>query len=238
MTQCLFRDDAYLQQCQATVIAVDERGIELSHTVFYPLGGGQPGDTGTLACADGRVLQIIDTRKGESQGSIVHIPAPDSPTLAVGDTVSAQIDWARRYRLMRMHTALHLLSVALPYPVTGGQIAEDKGRLDFDLQGEQPDKDSVAAQLNALITTGLPVTTQWITDAELDAQPELVKTMSVTPPRGAGQIRLLRIGTAQQIDLQPCGGTHVGNTAEIGPMVVQKIENKGKQNRRVTITFA
>ncbi|WP_137937887.1 alanyl-tRNA editing protein [Chitinivorax sp. B] len=238
MTQCLFRDDAYLTSCDAEVIAIDERGIQLSHTVFYPLGGGQPGDTGQLQHADGRIVRITDTRKGEGLDSIVHIPAPESPSLRVGDRVTATIDWDRRYRLMRIHTALHLLSVALPYPVTGGQIAEDKGRLDFDLQGEQPDKTTAAAFLNALIEAAHPVSTHWITDEELDAQPELIKTMSVSPPRGVGRVRLLKIGDMQQIDLQPCGGTHVRNTQEIGPMLVQKIESKGKQNRRVVITFA
>ena len=230
----IFRQDAYAKTCTATVTGVDERGIRLDRTIFYPTGGGQPGDTGRLLRGDLRAIAIRDTVKGVSPGEIVHVPA--EPTdLAVGETVTLEIDWERRHKLMRMHTCLHLLSAVLPYPVTGGQVAADKGRLDFDIPEAALDKDAIAAQVNALITEDLPVTSRWITDEELAAKPELVKTMSVKPPSGQGQVRLIEIPGR---DLQPCGGTHVARTGEIGRVQVVKIEKKGRLNRRVIVAFA
>jgi misacylated tRNA(Ala) deacylase len=226
----IFRQDAYARTCTATVTGVDERGIRLDRTVFYPTGGGQPGDTGRLTRADGRTVAIRDTVKGASPGEIVHVPTEPSD-LAAGETITLELDWERRHRLMRMHTCLHLL----PYPVTGGQVAADKGRLDFDIPDAALDKDAIAAQVNALIVENLPVTSQWITDEELAAKPELVKTMSVKPPTGHGQVRLIEVSGR---DLQPCGGTHVARTGEIGPVQVVKIEKKGRINRRVVVAFA
>ncbi|UCE30209.1 MAG: alanyl-tRNA editing protein [Burkholderiales bacterium] len=234
-TEPLFRDDAYLRRCTARVVAIGERGIELDRTVFYPLGGGQPGDTGRLRRADGPTVRIVDTRKGESPETIVHVPEPESPALSVGDVVEAEIDWDRRYALMRIHTCLHVLSCVVTAPVTGGNIAPDKGRLDFDIDMSLLDAVHIERELNALIERAVDTETVWITDAELDAQPELVKTMSVQPPRGAGRVRLLRI---PGIDLQPCGGTHVRNTGEIGRIRVLRIRSEGRRNKRVEIGFA
>lgn len=234
MTTALFRDDSYLRSCQALVLAADERGIRLDHTVFYPQGGGQPGDTGTLRFLDGRTVQIIDTRKGDGPEEVLHIPAPDAPLPSPGDAITADIDWERRYRLMRMHSCLHLLCALVPGAVTGGQISDGRGRLDFDTPGDALDRDDLTRRLNEMITTDHPVTARWITDAELGARPELVRTMSVTPPIGQGRVRLLDI---EGVDLQPCGGTHIRRTGEIGCVAVTKIENKGKQNRRVIVGF-
>ncbi len=233
MTEILFRDDAYLRHCEATVVAVDAQGIRLDRTVFYPEGGGQPGDQGVLELADGREIAIVDTRKERDSGEIVHIPA-EPFELAPGTRLTARIDWARRHRLMRMHTCLHLLSAVVVAPVTGGAVADGSGRLDFDLP-ESPDREEVEVRLNALIAAGAPVATRWITDAELDARPELVKTMSVQPPRGVGRVRLVEVAG---IDLQPCGGTHVADIGEIGPVTVTKIEKKGRQNRRIRLALA
>ena len=235
MTALLFRDDAYLAQCDARVIAVDARGIQLDRTVFYPTGGGQPGDCGVLRRADGRVVAIADTRKGEAADEVLHVPAPGAELPEPGEAVIAEIDWSRRHRLMRMHTCLHLLSAVIPGAVTGGQIADGKGRLDFDVPGETLDKEALAARLNQLIVADHPTVTRWISDEELAARPELVRTMSVKPPMGQGRVRLLDIAG---VDLQPCGGTHVRRTGEIGPVTIAKIENKGRQNRRVVIGFA
>jgi misacylated tRNA(Ala) deacylase len=235
MTELLFRDDAYARSCEATVTAVTEHGIVLDRTSFYPTGGGQPGDTGTLRRADGTMVPIADTVKGAAPDEVVHVPAPGAPTLAPGDTVTAEIDWERRHRLMRMHTCLHLLCAAVPGAVTGGQIADGRGRLDFDVPSGALDRAAIEARLNELIRAGIDVRPRWISDEELEARPELVRTMSVQPPTGQGSIRLLDI---EGVDLQPCGGTHVRNTAEIGPVAVGKVENKGRQNRRVTVTFA
>ena len=235
MTDLLFRDDAYLRGCEARVIAADATGLRLDRTVFYPQGGGQPGDSGTLRLADGRLVAITDTRKGESADDIVHIPAAGSSLPSPGDIVQAEIDWARRYRLMRMHTCLHLLSAVVTGAVTGGQIADGKGRLDFDVPGATLDKDAITRRLNELIAGDHPVNPGWISDDELAARPELVRTMSVKPPMGQGRVRLLEI---PGVDLQPCGGTHVRRTAEIGGVEVTKIESKGRQNRRVIIAFA
>lgn len=234
-TQLLFRDDAYLQSSPAIVIAVDGNKVQLDRTLFYPTGGGQPGDRGTLTGADGQVYAVIDTRKGELPDSVVHLLAEDAAVPEIGTEVTTAIDWDYRHRLMRMHTCLHLLCAVVPGSVTGGQISDGKARLDFDIPGDSLDKDEITAKLNALIAAGHAVETRWITDEELAAKPELVRTMSVKPPSGAGRIRLLDI---VGIDLQPCGGTHIRNTAEIGPIVVTKIENKGRQNRRINIAFA
>ena len=236
MTEFLFRDDAYLKSCSATVTAADERGIELDRTVFYPTGGGQPGDTGWLVLPDGRRLAIVDTRKGDGADRILHIPAAGEALPAPGTAVSAELDWGRRHRLMRMHSCLHLLSAVMPFPVTGGQVSDGKGRLDFDIQDAgQLDKDAITRQLNELVAGDHPLQARWITDDELMSNPELVKTMSVKPPMGSGRVRLIEVSG---LDLQACGGTHVRRTGEIGAVVVRKIESKGKQNRRVAVEFA
>jgi len=239
MTELVFRDDAYARSCSARVTAADERGIRLDRTVFYPNGGGQPGDTGMLRLPSGETIAIVDTIKGAGPDEVIHVPAPGSPLPAVGTEVTAEIDWNRRYRLMRMHTCLHLLCAVVPGAVTGGQVSDGRGRLDFDVPGSSLDKEALAAQLNALIAAGHDVTPRWIADEELQARPELVRTMSVKPPVGAGRVRLMEIaGPDAPIDLQPCGGTHIRNTAEIGPVILGKIENKGRQNRRINIAFA
>jgi misacylated tRNA(Ala) deacylase len=244
MTDPLFQRDAYQRTCTATVIELTDTGVILDRTVFYPTGGGQPGDTGVLRAAGGREWRVADTRKGEG-GRIVHVidlaaaatatASPDpAPLPPLGTTLEAEIDWDRRHAHMRMHTCLHLVGSVLRYGVTGGQIAADKGRLDFDTQDEI-DKDAVTAAVNALVAANHAVRSMWITDEELDRQPELVRTLSVQPPRGAGRIRLLDI---PGVDLQPCGGTHVAATGEIGSVVVTKVENKGKRNKRVYVGFA
>jgi misacylated tRNA(Ala) deacylase len=233
ITEPLFQQDAYLRACAAKVIEAGEGGVVLDRTVFYPLGGGQPGDTGTLRAADGRDWRVTDARKGEG-GRILHVLEAGVTPPEVGTAVDARLDWERRHAHMRMHTCLHLLGSVLRYGVTGGQIAADKGRLDFDTQDEI-DKDAVTAAVNALVAANHGVRSLWITDEELDRQPELVRTLSVQPPRGAGRIRLLEI---PGVDLQPCGGTHVAATGEIGPVAVIKVENKGKRNKRVYIAFA
>lgn len=237
-TETLFRSDPYARSCGAQIVAVNERGgIILDRTVFYPTGGGQPGDSGTLKLADGRKIEIATTVKGgpeDGDDAIVHVPAEGSAAPAAGDSVTAEIDWERRHRHMRVHTCLHLLSSVLDYPVTGGSIGDGKGRLDFDIPEAGLDKAEITAELNRLIGEDHAVATEWISDAELAAQPELVKTMSVQPPTGAGQVRLIRV---EGHDLQPCGGTHVAQTAEIGTVTVTKIEKKGRQNRRVTVSL-
>lgn len=233
MTKLLFRDDAYLRDAAAKVLAItDEGGIVLDQTVFYPTSGGQPGDSGHLTWDGGRI-EIATAVKGPHD-SVVLVPSEPSALPKVGAQVSQRISWERRHRLMRVHTALHLLSVVIPLPVSGGSIAVDKGRLDFDMPEAPDDKSVIEDTLNKLIACHFDVTDEWITDADLDAQPDLVKTMSVQPPRGSGQIRLVRIGAGDNTaDLQPCGGTHVANTSEIGRIRIGKIEKKGKQNRRV-----
>jgi misacylated tRNA(Ala) deacylase len=235
MTEALFRDDAYLRSTAAIVTAVGERGIEFDRTNFYPLGGGQPGDTGTLIRAGGSRIAIVDTRKGETPAHIVHVLAPGSTAPAPGEAVTLELDWERRYALMRLHTALHVMSCVVVAPVTGGNIAPDKARLDFDVEIEKLDANHIERETNALIARAVDTETVWITDAELDARPELVKTMSVAPPRGAGRVRLLRI---PGIDLQPCGGTHVRNIGEIGAIKVLRIRNEGRHNKRVEIALA
>ena len=235
MTELLFRDDGYLRSCTARIVGADEHGIRLDRTVFYPTGGGQPGDCGVLRLASGGTIAIADTIKGDGPDEVIHLLAPGMPLPEPGAEVAAEIDWPRRHRLMRMHTCLHLLCSIVPGAVTGGQVSDGRGRLDFDVPGSSLDKEGLAARLNALIAEAHPVGPRWITDDELAAQPELIRTMSVKPPTGMGRVRLMEV---PGVDLQPCGGTHVENTAEIGPIAVTKIENKGKQNRRVIIAFA
>jgi misacylated tRNA(Ala) deacylase len=234
-TELLFRDDAYLKRAEARVVAVDERGIELDRTIFYPQGGGQMGDTGVLVRDSGERIAIADTRKGDDASSVRHISAPGAPQPAAGETLILEVDWPRRHALMRLHTALHVMSCVVVAPVTGGNIAPDKARLDFDIDMSLLDAARIEQETNALIARAVDTETVWITDEELDARPELVKTMSVQPPRGAGRVRLLKI---PGIDLQPCGGTHVRNIAEIGQIRVLKIRSEGKRNRRVEIALA
>jgi misacylated tRNA(Ala) deacylase len=235
MTAPLFRDDAYLRETDATVLAhTPEGGIVVDASVFYPTGGGQPGDSGQIQWDAGRMT--IATAVKVEGGGIALVPAEPVTLPPVGAALRQRIDWDRRHRHMRVHTALHLLSVVIPLPVTGGQIGADKGRLDFDMPEAPSDVPALEAALNALIARDLAVTDSWISDDELLANPSLVKTMSVMPPMGQGRVRLVRIGDAtSQIDLQPCGGTHVARTAEIGRVEIGKIEKKGKQNRRVSL---
>ena len=229
MTQELFREDSYIRECDATVIAIDDGAVILDRTIFYPLGGGQPGDTGEITCAGGKAM-VVDTRYGDG-GAIRHVVEEISVLPEVGQQVHASIDWDKRYRHMRMHTALHLLGSVLKYGVTGGNISADKSRLDFDME-DTIDKEAVSVAIRSLVAADHAVTCRWITDEELAAQPDLVRTMSVQPPKGRGKIRLLEI---ESIDLQPCGGTHVRSTAEIGKVRIGKVEKKGKRNRRVNI---
>jgi misacylated tRNA(Ala) deacylase len=231
-TEPLFQQDAYLRSCQAQVVEVLPEGVVLDRTVFYPLGGGQPGDTGVLRAGDCREWRVQDTRKGEG-GRIVHQLGGGTAAPVAGDAVDAVLDWDRRYAHMRIHSCLHLLGSVLRYGVTGGQITAEKGRLDFDTQ-EDIDAERVTEAVNALIAADHPTRSNWITDEELDRQPELIRTMSVQPPRGAGRIRLLDI---PGVDLQPCGGTHVARTGEIGRIAVTRVENKGRHNKRVYIAF-
>jgi misacylated tRNA(Ala) deacylase len=231
-TETLFVEDAYRQSCSATVVEADGGAIVLDRTVFYPTGGGQPGDTGTLAWAGG-AARVVDTRKGEA-GAIRHVLEEGAELPAVGAAVTATIDWDRRYRHMRMHTAMHLLSTVVPHGVTGGSISVDRSRLDFDMQGSTVDKTEVTTRLQELVAADRPVSSTWITDAELDAQPDLVKTLSVSPPRGVGRVRLVKI---EGLDLQPCGGTHLASTGEVGAVRISKVENKGRQNRRLHIVL-
>lgn len=236
----VFREDAYATSCEATVTAADESGIRLDRTVFYPMGGGQPGDQGRLRLATGDggdgggEIVIVDTRKGEGPDEVLHIAQEGATLPAPGARVTAEIDWERRYRLMRMHTCLHLLCAVIPGEVTGGQISDGKGRLDFNLPDSKPEKEQVTAALNRLIEEDHEVVPRWIADDELASNPGLVRTMSVKPPMGTGSVRVLDIAG---VDLQPCGGTHVRHTGEIGHVRVAKIESKGRQNRRVVITF-
>ena len=234
-TALLFRDDAYLTETDAQVVGINERGgIILDKTVFYATGGGQPGDKGVLVTAGGVEIPVATTVYGEDKSEIVHVPAEGATLPTVGDIVTARIDWDTRLKRMRIHTALHLLTTVLPYPVTGGAIGDGEGRLDFDIPDAGLEKDAIAEELMRRINQNADVTEQWITDAELEANPGLVKTMSVKPPMGSGRVRLVNI---VGLDLQPCGGTHVKNTREIGAVAVTNIEKKGKQNRRVRIAL-
>ncbi len=234
-TELLFRDDAYLQTATARVTAAGDGWIELDRTIFYPLGGGQPGDTGVVVRENGERSAIVDTRKGETPDAVRHRLAAGAPAPAIGETLALELDWERRYALMRLHTALHVMSCVVVAPVTGGNIAPDKARLDFDIDLQLLDAEKITRATNALIERGVATETVWITDEELDARPELVKTMSVQPPRGVGRVRLLKI---PGIDLQPCGGTHVANIAEIGGIRVLRIRNEGRHNKRVEIALA
>ncbi len=233
MTEPLFRADAYARDAKAKVTSItSEGGIVLDASLFYPTSGGQPGDSGTLRWDDGEIA-IATAVKGQGD-DVVLVPAEPASLPVPGQTVTQILNWERRYRHMRVHTALHLLSVVIPLPVSGGAISADKGRLDFDMPEAPEDKHALEDDLNLLIACNMDVTEEWITDADLDAQPDLVKTMSVQPPRGSGKIRLVRIGVGKETaDLQPCGGTHVANTGEIGRVTLGKIEKKGRQNRRV-----
>jgi len=235
MTEELFRSDATLTECDAVVTHVDERGVQLDRTVFYPHGGGQAGDRGALVLADGRAIAIADTRKGEQPGDIVHVlaSADDLAALSVGMAVSARIDVERRRAHMRFHTATHLLCALIPHPVDGCSITAEYARLDFHMT-DPLDKAVIEAGLDRLVNEAHPVTQRWITDADLDANPGLVRSMSVQPPRGSGRVRLLEI---EGVDLQPCGGTHVANTSEIGALIVRKIEKKSASTRRVVLAF-
>ncbi len=237
MTDLLYYQDAYLTECDARVVNVDEDGIALDRTVFYAIGGGQPGDSGVLHLENGAQIVIENTRRKSADGNVLHIPSTgdSSARLKVGDRVHATLDWEKRYAHMRIHTCLHLLSAVIPAGVTGGAIRHDSGRLDFDLPAVALDRDEVGAKLNALISADHAVNPYWITGAELEARPELVKTMSVAPPGGIDRVRLLDI---EGVDLQACGGTHVAGTREIGPVKVTKIESKGARNRRVAIAFS
>ena len=254
MTQDLFRTDAYLTECSATVTAITSQGIALDRTVFYPLGGGQAADAGALVLANGAEVAIVDTRKGKAEdgsfnADICHLPAPEllalllqsgqiaGVPLAVGDVVTARIDWQRRHRLMRFHTTTHLLCHLVPQLVNGCSITPDYARLDFNMT-DALDKEALSAGIARLVAAAYPVAVGAITDEELDANPALVKSMSVQPPRGSGRIRTIRIGDRELIDFQPCGGTHVANTAEIGAVIVTKIEKKSASTRRVVLGFS
>jgi len=231
-TEPLYREDPYRTTCAAAVVAVTPDGVVLDRTVFYPQGGGQPGDQGLLTLPNGRDIRIRNVVYGPDRAQIVHQLEGAPPE--IGETVSLALDWPLRHKRMRVHTALHLLSVVLPYPVTGGAIGDGEGRLDFDIPDAGLDRSEITDKLNALVARDAPVRERWITDEELDANPGLVKTMAVKPPRGTGRVRLVEI---EAIDLQPCGGTHVRRTGEIGPVRVTDIEKKGKQNRRVRIAL-
>ncbi len=235
MTEPLFRADAYLRETKAKVLAAEPQRVVLDATLFYPQGGGQPGDRGTLTLADGRSLEIANTIYDADRKTIVHVAAEGAPLPAPGEQVTLHLDWPTRYKRMRAHTALHLLSVVLPYPVTGGSVGDGEGRLDFDSGEVAFDKADIEQRLNDLIATDAEVSTRWITDDELAANPGLVKTMKVKPPTGQGRVRLVEIAG---LDLQPCGGTHVARLSEIGRAEVTGIEKKGKLNRRVRIKLA
>jgi misacylated tRNA(Ala) deacylase len=234
MTQALFRDDAYQAETEAIVFSAEPRGVVLDRTVFYPQGGGQSGDRGTLLLDDGIAIPIVSTIYDADRATILHVPAEDAALPRPGARVVARIDWELRYKRMRAHTALHLPSVVAPYPVTGGSVGDAEGRLDFDSGEAVLDKAEVERRLNELIALDKAVNHRWITDAELEANPGLIKTMSVKPPMGTGRVRLIAI---EGLDLQPCGGTHVARTGEIGRASVTGIEKKGKINRRVRIAL-
>lgn len=239
----IFREDAYVKTCKAVVTQCDERGLQFDQTIFYPAGGGQPGDTGVCLIDDGRKIAITDSIKDRQSGEHIHCIDQGTDTaeqnidllsaLKPGDSVELQLDWDRRHRLMRMHSCMHMLCAVIPAPVTGGSIQDGRGRLDFDLP-ETIDKEQVTRSLNELVDANYPMSMRWITDEELAANPELVRTMSAPPPTGTGKVRLVNF---EGIDLQPCGGTHVASTSEIGKVRVQKVEKKGKLNRRIIVVF-
>ena len=233
MTEELFREDSYLKRIDARVTRVGDNALCFDRSIFYPQGGGQPGDTGYLIRRDGTRLRVVDTRKEQDTGEILHLLEEDTRLPGVGETLTQEIDWERRYRLMRMHSCMHLLCAVVPAGVTGGSVRDGSARLDFDLP-EPPNKAALQQQLNRLIEEDHPMRIRWITEEELERQPELVRTLSVRPPAGAGRVRLVDF---QDVDLQPCGGTHVASTGEIGPVLIKKIEKKGKRNRRITLVF-
>lgn len=235
VTRKRFDDHPYLDHCAATVIAVGADGIELDETVCYARSGGQAGDTGTLALADGTILTLAETVYADDRARILHVPAGDGPLPRVGDRVTVAIDWPRRHRLMRLHTCLHLLGALIPVPVTGCGISPDSARIDFDLPESTLDKADLTTRLNALIQADTAVRIDCITPQQLAEQPELVRTIGAAPPAGTGNIRIVDI---PGVDRQPCGGTHVKATGEIGPIVVTKIEKKSRTNRRVVVNFA
>jgi len=237
-TAALFRDDAYLKEAEATVLAVNDRGgIILDRTVFYATSGGQPGDTGTIERADGSRISIAATVTGETKDEIIHIPADGENLPAVGEKVALSIDWPRRLNLMRMHTACHLVSVICPFPITGAAVAEDDSRIDLDIPDPSYTKEYVTERLMEMVRADHPVSISWITDDELKANPGLVKSKNVRPPMGSGRIRLVLIGENGSVDSQPCGGTHVARTGEIGEIHIGKTEKKGRENRRFRIRF-
>lgn len=236
-TTALFRDDFYLSTTEAIVTGIrEDGGIELDQTCFYATSGGQPGDNGFFERADGSRIEIATTRHGDTKDIIIHVPAADQPSVLAGEKLVLHIDWPRRYKLMRMHTACHLLSVVCQYPITGAAVGEDESRVDFDM-GETIDKDTVTAAMMALVEGNHPIYLQWITDAELAANPDIVKSKNVRPPMGLGRVSLVCIGDNASVDSQPCGGTHVSETQEVGAIYIAKIEKKGKENRRFRIRF-
>lgn len=239
MTEPLFRSDAYLKSCRATVLQVNDRGgIALDQTNFYATGGGQPGDSGAMTLADGSSIAIATTVYGEDRSQIVHAAAEGAQLPAIGEQVELTLNWARRYGMMRVHSALHLMCALVPFPVTGGQISPDGGRLDFDIDNPDAiDRDTLSAGLEELVRADHVISQRWITDEELEANPGLVRTMSVKPPVGSGKVRLIAIGKDGTVDLQPCGGTHVASTGEIGNIAITKIEKKGRNNRRVRLAL-
>lgn len=237
VAEALFRDNAYLKSAEAKVLAVNERGIFLDRTVFYATSGGQPGDSGKLTCANGSRIAIANTVTGESKDEIIHLPAEGTDLPSVGEIVTVEIDWERRLKLMRMHAACHLLTVVCPYPITGAAVGEDESRVDFDLPDAGVTREGVSEQLMELIRADHPIFTRWISEEELAANPDLVKSKNVRPPSGTGRIRLVCIGEGGVIDTQPCGGTHVASTADIGEIHIGKIEKKGRENRRFRIRF-
>jgi len=237
VTRTAFLDDPYLTVCEGTVLAVSPSGIILDETNFYATSGGQPGDSGHLERADGSIIRIATTVPGETKQEIVLVPAEGEPLPAVGEKLTGHIDWQRRYNLMRMHTACHVLSVVCPYPITSASVGPDESRVDFDIPEAGLTKEDVTRQMMEIINANHPVTSAWIAEAELDANPGIVKSKNVRPPRGAGRIRLVIIGENASVDSQPCGGTHVSETGEVGELHVAKIEKKGRENRRFRIKF-
>jgi len=239
MAELLFQEDAYLAECDAIIARVEGDRIELDRTVFYPAGGGQAGDCGMLVLQDGTEIRIADTRKSQEADGVLHVASSDQQDMLAravpGMPVRAVIDWSRRHRLMRLHSAMHLLCAVVPAPVTGGSITSERAHLDFDIEMEKLRKEDIEAQLNALVAAGHAVAPRWISEEELATRPELVRTMSVKPPTGAGRVRLLEVAG---VDLQPCGGTHVRNTAEIGRLQVVRIRSEGRRNKRVAVAFA
>lgn len=237
-TEAVFRDDAYLRETAARVLAVNDRGgIILDRTIFYATSGGQPGDTGTMLREDGSPIAVAATITGEHKDEIIHVPGPDQPVVQVGERLKLAIDWPRRLLLMRMHAACHLLTVVCPYPITGAAVGEDDSRVDFDIPDAGFTKEAVTEQLMELVRANHPIYTRWIAEEELAANPTLVKSKNVRPPSGTGRIRLVCIGDNASVDSQPCGGTHVARTVEIGEIHIAKIEKKGRENRRFRIRF-